>query len=182
VTDRVCVAQIGAAHGVRGEVRLWSFTEDPMAVTGYGALESEDGSRRFEIEAIRPAKGHLVARLSGIADRDAAEQLANLRLYVPRDRLPPVDEPETYYHADLVGLTAVTTDGRPLGTVTAIHNFGAGDIIEIQPDHGGEPLLAPFTDTAVPQIDIAAGRIVVIPLAQSDLSSQPSVKRESRDP
>jgi 16S rRNA processing protein RimM len=182
VSDRVCVAQIGAAHGVRGEVRLWSFTEDPMAVTGYGALESEDGSRRFTIEAIRPAKGHLVARLAGVSDRDAAEQLANLKLYVPRDRLPPLQEPETYYHADLVGLAAVSADGATLGTVTAVLNFGAGDIIEIRPHGGGEPLLLPFTDTAVPQIDIAAGRIVVGPLAESDWSSRPSARRESRDP
>jgi 16S rRNA processing protein RimM len=182
VSDRVCVAQIGAAHGVRGEVRLWSFTQDPMAVTGYGALESEDGSRRFTIEAIRPAKGHLVARFAGVFDRDAAEQLANLRLYVPRDRLPPLQEPETYYHADLVGLAAVSADGATLGTVTAVLNFGAGDIIEIRPAGGGEPLLLPFTDTAVPQIDIAAGRIVVVPLSESDWSSRPRARRESRDP
>ena len=168
MADRICVAQIGAAHGTRGEVRLRSFTEDPMAVTAYGPLESEDGTRRFEIEALRPAKDHFVARLSGVADRDAAERLTNLKLYVPRDRLPPVEDAETYYYADLVGLAAVTPDGAPLGTVTAILNFGAGDVVEIKPDGGGEPLMVPFTDATVPKIDMAAGRMVVVPLQDSE--------------
>ncbi|MBX9828834.1 MAG: ribosome maturation factor RimM [Xanthobacteraceae bacterium] len=163
MADRICVAQIGAAHGIRGEVRLRSFTEDPMAITSYGPLQSEDGTRRFEIETLRPSKDHFVARLAGINDRNAAEALTNLKLYVARDKLPPAAEGE-FYHADLVGLTAVTPDGASLGTVTAIHNFGAGDVIEIKPGSGGETLLVPFTDTAVPEIDIAAGRMVVVPL------------------
>jgi 16S rRNA processing protein RimM len=168
VTDRICVAQIGAAHGLRGEVRLRSFTEDPMAITAYGPLESEDGTRRFEIEAMRPAKDHFVARLKGVPDRNAAERLTNLRLFVPRDRLPPIEDDETFYHADLVGLAAVTPDGAPLGKVTAILNFGAGDLVEIKPESGGEPLMVPFTDAAVPEIDIAAGRIVVVPLSTTE--------------
>ena len=168
MTDRICVAQIGAAHGLRGEVRLRSFTEDPAAVTGYGPLESEDGTRRFEIEALRPAKDHFVARLAGVADRDAAEKLTNLKLYVPRDRLPPVEDDGTFYHADLVGLAAVTPDGAALGTVTAILNFGAGDLVEIKPPGGGEPLMVPFTDTTVPEIDIAAGRMVVVPMTTTE--------------
>jgi 16S rRNA processing protein RimM len=166
--DRICVAQIGAAHGVRGEVRLRSFTEDPLAFAGYGPLESEDGARRFEIESLRPAKDHFVARLSGVADRNAAEALTNLRLYVPRDRLPPIEDDETYYHADLIGLAAVTPDGAPLGKVTAVHNFGAGDVVEIRPNGGGEPLMVPFTDTTVPSVDIGAGRMVVLPLQETE--------------
>ena len=162
MTDRICVAQIGAAHGVRGEVRLRSFTEDPTAVARYGPLESEDGTRRFTIAALRPAKDHFVARLAGVDDRSAAEQLTNVRLYVSRDKLPPIDEDETFYHADLVGLAAVTPDGASLGTVTAIHNFGAGDVVEIKAENG-ESLMVPFTDTAVPEIDIEARRIVVVP-------------------
>jgi 16S rRNA processing protein RimM len=163
VADRICVAQIGAAHGIRGEVRLRSFTEDPMAITSYGPQQSEDGTRRFEIETLRPSKDHFVARFAGISDRNAAEALTNLKLYISRDKLPPAAEGE-FYHADLVGLAAVTPDGASLGTVTAIHNFGAGDVIEIKPESGGETLLVPFTDTAVPEIDIAAGRMVVVPL------------------
>src|SRR5688572_15325625 len=88
MSSRVCIAQIGAAHGVRGEVRLKAFTEDPLSVARYGALETEDGKQRFEIEAVRPAKDMLVARLKGISDRNAAERLKNLRLYVARERLP----------------------------------------------------------------------------------------------
>ena len=162
MAERICVAQIGAAHGIRGEVRLRSFTGDPMAIASYGPLESEDGAQRFTIETLRPAKDHFVARLEGISDRNAAEQLTNLRLYVARDRLPPAGDGE-FYHADLVGLAAVTPDGAALGTVTAVHNFGAGDVIEIKPA-SGEALLVPFTDAAVPEIDLAAGRMVVVPL------------------
>lgn len=165
MTERICVAQIGAAHGVRGEVRLRSFTEDPMSVTAYGPLESEDGTRTFEIEALRPAKDHFVARLAGVADRDAAERLTNVKLYVPRDRLPPVEDADTFYYSDLVGLAAVTQDGAALGVVKAVHNFGAGDLVEISPADGGTSLLVPFTAEAVPSIDIAGRRIVVVPPA-----------------
>ena len=163
MADRVCVAQIGAAHGVRGEVKLRSFTEDPAAFTSYGPLESEDGKRRFEIETLRPAKDHFVARIAGVADRDAAAKLTNLKLYVSRDRLPPVEEDDTYYHSDLIGLAAVTQDGTALGTVKAVLNFGAGDIIEIAPAAGGEPLMVPFTADTVPTVDIGGKRIVVTP-------------------
>lgn len=165
MTDRVCVAQIGAAHGLRGEVRLRSFTADPEAIASYGPLESEDGARRFEIEALRPAKDHFVARLVGIGDRDAAEKLTNLKLYVARDRLPPVEDDDTFYQADLVGLAAVTPDGTALGTVKAIHNFGAGDIVEIASDGDDTPMMVPFTADAVPTVDIKGKRIVVVPPA-----------------
>jgi 16S rRNA processing protein RimM len=166
VADRIRVARIGAAHGIRGEVKLWSFTQDPLAVATYGPLETGDGARRFEIEAARPAKDHLVARLKGISDRDAAEKLRNTDLFVPRDRLPPIEEADTFYHADLVGLPVVDGDGAALGTVSAIHNFGAGDLIEIAPAGGGEPLLIVFNETTVPAIDLKAGRIVVVPPAE----------------
>lgn len=165
MAERICVAQIGAAHGIRGEVRLRSFTEDPAAVTSYGPLESEDGTRTFEIEALRPAKDHFVARLAGVADRSAAEALTNIKLYVPRDRLPPTEDADTFYQSDLIGLAAVTQDGAALGTVKAIHNFGAGDIVEISPADGSAPLMVPFTADAVPEVDIKAKRIVVVPPA-----------------
>ena len=163
MADRIRVARIGAAHGIRGEVKLWSFTEDPMAVANYGPLESEDGARHFEIEAARPGKDFLVARIAGISDRNAAEKLRNTDLFVPRDRLPPIEDADTFYHADPVGLAAVSENGAALGTVIAIHNFGAGDLVEIEPAAGGEPLLLPFTETTVPTIDLKAGRIVVVP-------------------
>jgi 16S rRNA processing protein RimM len=162
VAARIRVARIGAAHGIRGEVKLWSFTQDPMAVADYGLLETEDGAQRFEIEALRPAKDFLVARLKGIGTRDAAAKLCNLDLFVPRDRLPAIEEADTFYFADLIGLSAVTKDGAVLGKVTAVHNFGAGDLVEIAPAAGGEPLLLPFTETVVPKINMAARLITVV--------------------
>jgi len=161
VSARVCIAQIGAAHGVRGEVRLKAFTEDPLSVARYGPLESEDGRQRFEIEAVRPARDMLVARLKGIADRAAAERLKNLRLYVARERLPkPADD--EFYYADLVGLTVMRQNGEAIGTVKAVHNFGAGDLIEIEPPSGATIML-PFDEATVPVVDIAGGKIVVEP-------------------
>lgn len=157
---RVCVAQFGAPHGVRGEVRLHTFTADPLSIKDYGTLESEDGAARFELKSVRPARGHLVASLADVTDRDAAARLTNLRLYVPRERLP---EPEAgeFYHADLIGLAVVESGGAALGTVVAVHNFGAGDLVEIAPAQGGATVMLPFTETAVPSIDVAGGRIVV---------------------
>ena len=158
---RVCVGQIGAPHGVRGEVRLRSFTAKPEAIAAYGPLETEDG-RVLEVESLRPAKDHFVAALAGIGDRDAAEKLANLKLYVPRERLPALAETDEFYHADLIGLAVVNTAGEPLGTVLAIHNFGAGDLIEIRLS-GGKTELVPFNERNVPSVDIGAGKIVIEP-------------------
>jgi 16S rRNA processing protein RimM len=159
---RVCVGQIGAPHGVRGEVRLRSFTAEPDAIAGYGPLETEDG-RVFEIESLRPAKDHFVATLSGIGDRDAAEKLATLKLYVPRERLPALIEADEFYHADLIGLAVVNKAGEQLGTVLAVHNFGAGDLIEVRLAAGGKTEMIAFNERNVPSVDIAAGRIVIEP-------------------
>jgi 16S rRNA processing protein RimM len=159
VTAPICVARIGAAHGVRGAVKLWTFTEDPFAVRDYGPLLTKDGARQFEIAQVRAAKDHLVATLKGIATREDAERLNGIELYVARDKLPATDEGE-YYHADLIGLAAVNAADEPLGRVLAIHNFGAGDIIEIAPPHG-PTLLLPFTNAVVPTVDLAAGRVVI---------------------
>jgi 16S rRNA processing protein RimM len=163
VAERICVAQIGGAHGLRGEVKLKSFTADPMALTGYGPLTTEDGSATFEIEAVRAAKDHLIARFRGVGDRDTAERLANVRLFVARERLPPLAADE-FYHADLIGLTAVTADGSEIGTVVAVHDFGAGDIVEVVPRGGGTSIMLPFTAAFVPSVDLANRRIVVAPL------------------
>ena len=156
---KICVARIGAAHGVHGAVRLWTFTEDPFAVKRYGPLSTKDGARSFEVAHAREAKGFLVATLKGVTTRNEAERLNGLELYVAREKLPATDEGE-YYHADLIGLSAVTEAGEPVGRVIAIHNFGAGDIIEIAPSQGPTMLL-PFTNAVVPTVDIAGGRVVV---------------------
>jgi 16S rRNA processing protein RimM len=160
VKDRVCVARIGAAHGTRGEVKLWPFTAAPEAVSDYGLLETADGTRSFEIETLRPAKDFFVARLKGVTDRTAAERLRNTDLYVPRERLPAPD-PDEFYHADLIGLDAQDVVGNALGSVVAVHNFGAGDLLEIAPAGGGETVMLPFTAAFVPVIEVARGRIVV---------------------
>ncbi|MGY3032539.1 16S rRNA processing protein RimM [Bradyrhizobium sp. USDA 4354] len=155
----VCVARIGAAHGVRGAVKLWTFTEDPFAIRRYGPLLAKDGTRHFEVATAREAKDHLVATFKGVTTRDEAERLNGIELYVPRDKLPATEADE-YYHTDLIGLAAVTTDGEPLGRVLAIHNFGAGDIIEIAPPKGTTMLL-PFSNAVVPEVNVAGGRVVI---------------------
>jgi 16S rRNA processing protein RimM len=159
VAAPICVARIGAAHGVRGAVKLWTFTEDPQAVKHYGPLTTKDGARQFEVTQAREAKGHLVATLKGITTREEAERLNGVELYIAREKLPVPDDDE-YYHADLIGLAAVTAKDEPLGRVIAIHNFGAGDIIEIAPVHGPTMML-PFTHAVVPTVDLKGGRVVV---------------------
>jgi 16S rRNA processing protein RimM len=183
------VAQIGAAHGLKGEVRLWSYTEEPAAVARYGALTTEDGSRQIEIVQLRAEKNHFIAKLRGVDDRNAAETLRNTRLYVARERLPAPDDADTFYHADLIGLAAVEPDGNALGDVIAIHNYGAGDIVEIRLADGSTQML-PFHEAVVPQIDIAAGRMTIVPPEEIEAedaiaaSSRPSAarRRASRDP
>jgi 16S rRNA processing protein RimM len=159
---RICLGQIGAPHGVRGEVRLHSFTANPTAIATYGPLETEDG-RVFTIESLRPAKHAFVAKLSGVAGRDAAERLANTKLYVPRERLPEPAEADEFYHADLIGLRVVDCAGRECGTVVAVHNFGAGDLIELQPPDGAQTELLPFDATTVPEVNVRGGTILINP-------------------
>jgi 16S rRNA processing protein RimM len=161
-TGRVCVGAIAGPHGVRGLVRVKSFTAEPADVAAYGPVEDEAGRRRFTLEIVGHAKGVLIARVPGIADRDAAEALRGVRLYVPRAVLPPPDE-EEYYHADLIGLEAVFLDGSPFGRVRAVHDFGAGDSLEVTRADGGGTVLVPFTRAAVPVVDVAAGRLVIDP-------------------
>ena len=156
---QICVARIGAPHGVRGQVRLWTFTEDPYAVPDYGPLATKDGKRTIEIDNVREAKGHLVATLKGVTDRDAAARLNGIELFVARDALPDTEDGE-YYHADLIGLAAETAAGEAIGRVVAMHDFGAGDIIEIAPP-SGPTLMLPFTDAVVPTVDIAGGKVVI---------------------
>lgn len=172
---RVCLGQIGAPHGVWGEVHLHSFTAEPAAIASYGALATDDG-RVVNIENLRPGKRGFVAKLAGVTDRSAAERLVNAKLYVPRERLPEPQAADEYYYADLVGLRAVDRAGNELGTVMAVHNFGAGDIIEIKLTHGNETELLPFDATTVPEVDIANGCLVV-ELPRSDNEMPPPLRR-----
>jgi 16S rRNA processing protein RimM len=168
----ICVAKIGAAHGVRGEVKLWPFTEDPLAVLSYGPLTTKDGARQFDVLRAREAKDHLVATLKGVTTRDDAARVNGIELYIPRDRLPDTENGE-YYHADLIGLRAIDARQQDIGKVMAIHNFGAGDIIEISPPRGPS-LLLPFTNAVVPTVDVAAGHVVVDLPAEIEGEDDPS--------
>ena len=171
--NRICVARIGAAHGVRGEVRLFSFTADPARLRDYGPLTTADG-HVIAIETLRPAKDCFVARLQGVGDRNAAEALRNVELFVPRERLPAADADE-FYHADLIGLAVADRDGRALGRVVAVHNFGAGDILEIKLDDARDTLMLAFNATTVPGVDVAAGRVTVdLPAETADDEAEES--------
>jgi 16S rRNA processing protein RimM len=161
VGDRVCIAKFGAAHGVRGEIRLWPYTQDPLSVASYGPLETADGKQRFEVATARAAKDHLVARIKGVDTREDAEKLNGLELFIAREKLPATSDDE-FYHADLIGLAAVTVDDRPLGRIVAVHNYGAGDIIEIASGNGGETKLLPFSNAVVPTVDLAARRAIIV--------------------
>jgi len=159
---RVCVGAIAGAFGVRGEVRLKSFTAQPEAIAAYGALETEDGARSFEVTLTGQTTNALVARLSGVPDKEAADALRGTRLYVERTRLPDPGEDE-FYHADLIGIEVFDTGGAPLGRVRAVLNHGASDLLEIAVPGQPETVLLPFTHEAVPTVDIQSGRIVADP-------------------
>lgn len=158
---RICLGVITGPHGVRGLVRVKSFTAEPEAIAAYGPLEDERGERRFALELVGAGKGVLLARVAGIADRAGAERLKGVRLYLSRAALP---EPEAgeFYQADLVGLAAMLDDGTALGQVKAVHDFGGGPSLEVE-RAGGGVVMVPFSESAVPVVDIAGGRVVVAP-------------------
>ncbi len=163
-TPRVCLGVVSGAHGIRGEVKIKTFGEDPLALGAYGPLSDETGSLTVEIAKVRPTKGGVIAAIDGIADRTRAEELKGVRLYVPRAALPGLED-EEYYHADLIGLAVELSDGQLLGEVIAMHDFGAGPVLEIRlaqpPD--ADTVYAPFTREVVPEVDPAAGRLILNP-------------------
>lgn len=162
--DRVLVGVVIGAHGVRGALRLKSFTADPTAIGDYGPVEDEAGLRRFRLRVLGVGKDVVTASFDGVADRDGAEALKGTRLYVPRSALPAVEDEDEFYHADLLGLAVETTAGAGLGTVAAVHDFGAGPVIEVAA--GGTGMMLPFTRAVVPVVDLAGGRLVVEPPAE----------------
>jgi len=159
----LCIGVITGAQGLRGAVRIKSFTADPADIDAYGPVSDESGKRTFELKAIGQSKGVVVVTLAGVTDRNAAEALKGLQLFVSRDRLPPAED-EEYYHADLLGLAAELVGGEPLGRITAVYDFGAGDAIEVT-QAGGAVVMVPFTKAAVPTVDLAAGKVVIDPPA-----------------
>ncbi|WP_294534267.1 ribosome maturation factor RimM [uncultured Rhodoblastus sp.] len=169
--DEVLVGVFGAPHGVRGEIRLKSYMAEPASIAAYGALHDGSG-REFSLTACRPLKDDLlVARVKGVTGRDAAQKLTHVKLFIAREKLPPPDEDE-FYCRDLIGLRAETGDGVWLGTIVAVPNYGAGDILEVAPS-AGETLLFPFTRVVVPQIDLAGGKVIVAPPLEIDAEPGP---------
>ena len=157
---RVCIGVITGAHGIRGTVRIKSFTEHPTDVTRYGLLENETGRSHFHPRSLGMHKGCVLAAFEGVSDRNAAEALKGTKLYVPREALPETAEDEFYY-SDLVGLRALSVDGVDLGQVKGVFDFGGGDVIEIVGSQGSR--LYPFTRQVVPTVDITEGRLVIDP-------------------
>ncbi|MEE8333408.1 MAG: ribosome maturation factor RimM [Alphaproteobacteria bacterium] len=160
---RICVGRVKGAHGVRGQLRITPFTERPGDVAAYGPVSDADGKRQYELKIERMTKTHVIARIDGIDDRDAAEALRGLRLFVPRAALPPADDDE-FYCEDLVGLSAETVDGQALGHVLSVQDFGAGDVLELG-EARARTFFAPFNRDVVPLVDLAAGRVVIDPPA-----------------
>jgi len=158
----VCVGVVSGARGLKGDIRVRSFTAEPEGVAAYGPVVDENGAPLFDLAVVGTHKNDVIVRIEGVADRTQAEGLKGIRLYVPRTALPE-PEAEEYYHADLIGLDAEMAGVGTLGTVRAVHDFGAGDVLEI--DGGAEgPVMVPFTRAAVPEVDIAGGRIVIAPI------------------
>jgi len=158
----VLLGDVGRAQGLKGEVRIRSFTKEPGAIGNYGVLEDETGRQAIEFESLRGDAKGLVARIRGVATREAAEALTGTKLYLPRSRLP-VREEDEWYHSELIGLDARDLTGRSLGSVIAIHDFGAGDLLEFRPTSGGPDVLVPFTRETVPEVDVEGGWLRIVP-------------------
>ena len=163
-SDRLLLGVIVGAKGIKGEVRVKSFTENPEDVAAYGLLQDASGTKTYKLKVIGFSKGLPVVRIKGISDRNAAEALKGTELYIERDKLPETSEENEYYHADLIGLQAVFEDGTKFGTILRLHDFGAGDMLEIVPEGKSEKaaVLVPFTAEMVPEVNIAEGRVVVV--------------------
>lgn len=166
----VIMAQIGRAHGLKGEVHAQSFTSDPLALTDYGDLTDAKG-RVYKIAAMRPQGTGLVLRLTGVTTREAAEALNGVELLMPRDALPDTADDDDFYYADLIGLEAVSTGNETLGKVLAVHNFGAGDMLEMRLA-SGKSVFVPFTKAAVPTVSVKSGTITIDPEAAGLLSEE----------
>lgn len=168
MTDRLLmVGRVAGAFGVRGEVRITTFTEDPMALARYRALSRKDGAPGLTITGARQVKGGIIARAKEIETKEQADALRGLQLFIAREALPEPDEDE-YYLADLIGLAVESPQGEPIGKVKAVQDFGAGDLLEITPAEGGATFWLPFTKEAVPEVRIAEGKLIAVPPATTE--------------
>jgi 16S rRNA processing protein RimM len=161
VTNRILLGHIAGAHGIRGEVQIKSYAAYPEDIAAYGPLTDEAGKRTFEITEIRVTHKGVLARIAGVGDRTAAEAMKGTALWVDRSQLPDAEAGD-YYHADLIGLKAVTPTGEPIGTIIAVQNFGAGDLLEIRLVGSKQTEYVTFTDAAVPTVDLKAGKATIV--------------------
>lgn len=161
----ILLGRITAAHGIRGEVLVHSYAAEPADIATYGALSDKSGTHAFALKVVRDTGKGIVCRIDGVMDRNAAEALKGTELFVARDKLPAASDDE-FYHADLIGLAAVSPEGTPIGCVVGVHNFGAGDLIEIALKSSHQTELIPFSDAFVPKVDLAA-QCIVVSLPQS---------------
>lgn len=160
-SKRICLGQIGAANGIKGHLRVKPFTEEPEAFGDYGKLEDETGTRKFKINSLRPIKsGMLVVKFEDINDRNTAEALTGTKLFVDRIKLPDLDDEDDFYIEDLIGLSVFDTNEISFGKVVDVHNFGAGDLLDVKPDRGPS-VLVPFTKAAVPKLSLKANRLII---------------------
>jgi 16S rRNA processing protein RimM len=166
--NKLLMGRIGAAHGIKGEVRIQSFTEDPLALASYGPLSTDKPGLVIKILSARTTTNVLVARLEGVNDRNAAEKLNGVELYVDRALLPDTDDEDDFYHADLIGLKARLADGSEIGEVMAVPNFGAGDLLEIRDPRSGDTYLYPFSKAVVPEVRIGEGYLLIDPPIEAE--------------
>ena len=161
-TSRILLGQIGAAHGIKGEVRITTHTQDPLAIASYGPLDTDRPGLTITLDKVRVSKNVVIAHIKGVSDRTAAEKLNGVSLYVDRARLPEIEDEDDFYHADLIGLEARLETGVVIGKVSAVPNFGAGDLIEVCDPASGDTFLYPFTRAVVPTIRIAEGYLTIV--------------------
>jgi 16S rRNA processing protein RimM len=160
--ERILLGRIVAAHGIRGDVLVRTYTDAAEAIGSYGPLADADGRRTFQLRVVRVTTKGVVARVAGTSDRNGAEALAGTDLYVARAQLPAAEE-GAFYHADLIGLAAIARDGAEVGRIVGVHNFGAGDLIEVALGGSRRTELVPFTAQFVPEVDLAR-RIAIVEL------------------
>jgi 16S rRNA processing protein RimM len=173
-TNKIFVGQIGAAHGIKGQVRIATHTQDPEAIGSYGPLDTDRPGLTITLTKVRLQKNVVIAHIKGVTDRTAAEQLNGVSLFIDRGKLPEPEDEDDFYHADLLGLEARLESGVVIGNVSAIPNFGAGDLIEIRDPQSGDTYLYPFTKAVVPTIRIAEGYlIIVVPLDAEEGEEEP---------
>jgi 16S rRNA processing protein RimM len=171
--ERILLGRIVAAHGIRGDLLVRTYTDAPEAIGSYGPLADADGQCSFKLRVLRVTAKGVVARIAGISDRNGAEALAGTDLYVARTQLPVAEE-GAFYHADLIGLAAIARDGSEVGRVVGVHNFGAGDLIEVALGGSRRTELVPFTAQFVPEVDLARQVVVIeLPIPADDVEAPP---------